>query len=169
MLRRLAERSRPADDASPLLQRDSEAARNGATCSTGSRDANADGLPMIGQVLTRPIGIMLGFEISQNPFIGLPELPARSRICRSRKQIAALRDPELRAHAARRSATTDTALASASPRWDRIFPLGDPPNYEPPPEQSVAARARARGRAAGGARLRPAAGARRPRRSSIAR
>ena len=34
--------------------------------------ANDDGLRFYGQVLTRPTGIMLGFEISQNPFINRP-------------------------------------------------------------------------------------------------
>ena len=34
--------------------------------------ANADGLPITGMVLTRPTGIMLGFEISQNPFFDCP-------------------------------------------------------------------------------------------------
>jgi len=34
--------------------------------------ANADGVKMLGQVLPRPTGIMLGFEISQNPFLDRP-------------------------------------------------------------------------------------------------
>ena len=29
--------------------------------------------------------------------------------------------------------------------WEKIFPLGDPPDYEPPPEKSIAAMAAARG------------------------
>src|ERR1700733_813735 len=38
----------------------------------GIRAANAEGLPMTGQVLTRPTGILLGFEISQHPFVDCP-------------------------------------------------------------------------------------------------
>ena len=59
-------------------------------------DANADGLRMTGMVLTRPTGIMLGFEISQNPFVECPSwadiahLPFAAR-------LAALRDPSMRA------------------------------------------------------------------------
>ena len=34
--------------------------------------ANADGRKISGQVLTRPPGLMMGFEISQNPFLGRP-------------------------------------------------------------------------------------------------
>ena len=32
-------------------------------------------------------------------------------------------------------------------KWDRIFPLGDPPDYEPAPDASVAAMAARQGRA----------------------
>jgi N-acyl-D-aspartate/D-glutamate deacylase len=103
-------------------------------------DANADGLPMTGMVLTRPTGIMLGFEISQNPFVDCPSwgdiahLPFASR-------IAALRDPSLRARLLD-EAPKEPTLANRLRRWDRIFPLGDPPDYEPSPERSIGAEAR---------------------------
>jgi N-acyl-D-aspartate/D-glutamate deacylase len=51
----------------------------------------------------------------------------------------------------RESALPGTSRAPALPMtsrvraWDRIFPLGDPPDYEPPAERSLGARARAMG------------------------
>jgi N-acyl-D-aspartate/D-glutamate deacylase len=102
-------------------------------------EANASGLPMTGMVLTRPTGIMLGFEISQNPFVDCPSwvevahLPFASR-------LIALRDPSLRARLLN-EAPSDPVLTNRLRRWDRIFPLGDPPDYEPPPERSIGAEA----------------------------
>ena len=40
----------------------------------------------------------------------------------------------------------DASLMRRVTKWDRIFPLGDPPDYEPPAEQSIAARAAREGR-----------------------
>lgn len=106
-------------------------------------EANADGVRMLGQVMGRPVGLMFGFELSQHPFLTRPSyrevahlpLPAR---------VAALRDPARRARILAEP-TDDAALKVRLNNWDRIFPLGDPPDYEPPPERSVAAMAAARG------------------------
>jgi N-acyl-D-aspartate/D-glutamate deacylase len=40
---------------------------------------------------------------------------------------------------------SDPALARRLRRWDRIFPLGNPPDYEPPADRSIAAEAARRG------------------------
>ena len=58
-------------------------------------EANAAGLPMLGQVLTRPTGILLGFEISQNPFVGRPSYQRIARLP-FEQRIAILRQPEFR-------------------------------------------------------------------------
>jgi N-acyl-D-aspartate/D-glutamate deacylase len=104
--------------------------------------ANASGLPMKAQVATRAIGIMLGLEATLNPFssdstyqsLALLPLPER---------VARMRDPDVR----RRILSGEPApgLAFLAAQYDRIFPLGDPPDYEPPPEASVAAEAARRG------------------------
>lgn len=106
-------------------------------------EANAAGVPMFGQVMGRPVGLMFGFELSQHPFLTRPSyvevagLPLPER-------VAALRDPARRARILSEQ-TDDAALKVRLNNWDKIFPLGDPPEYEPPPERSVAAMAAARG------------------------
>jgi len=141
MLRRLSERSRRPVSVT-VLERDSKPREWQQLLDRIAR-ANADGLPMFGQVLDRPTGIMLGFEISQNPFMTCPSFEAIAALPFARK-MQALRDPELRARLiAERN--TDDALGKRVATWERIFELGDPPDYEPPAEASVAARARREG------------------------
>lgn len=105
--------------------------------------AHEAGVPMYGQVMGRPVGLMFGFELSQHPFLmrasyqAIAHLPFEQR-------IAALRDPALRARIIAEP-TEDPALKVRLNNWEKIFPLGDPPDYEPPPEKSVAAMAAVRG------------------------
>ncbi len=105
--------------------------------------ANAAGQRMTGQVLGRPTGIMLGFEISQHPFVACPSYQAIAHLPFV-ERIAALRQPELRARILA-DEPPGRAMASRVRSWDRMFPLGDPPDYEPPAERSLGARARAMG------------------------
>jgi N-acyl-D-aspartate/D-glutamate deacylase len=100
------------------------------------------GLPMKGQVPPRAIGLLLGLQATLNPFSGVPayqevaELPLGERVRR-------LREPERR----RRILAQEPprGLAFLTGRFDRLFPLGDPPDYEPPAEASVAAQAERHG------------------------
>jgi N-acyl-D-aspartate/D-glutamate deacylase len=105
--------------------------------------ANAEGLAMTGMVLTRPTGIMLGFEISQNPFIECPSWSAVGDLPFVRR-VQALRDPALRARLVSET-PTDPTLNKRLRNWDRIFPLGDPPDYEPTLDKSIGAAARRNG------------------------
>ena len=107
--------------------------------------ANRLGPPIRGQVFPRPIGVVLGFDLSVNPFSLCPswqplaELPFEAR-------IAALRDPEVRARLLSEAPVDPVIPLSRMGRaFERMYPLNDPPNYEPPPETSIAAQARARG------------------------
>lgn len=101
--------------------------------------ANAAGARIDGQVLTRPTGVMLGFEISLNPFMAcaawreIQDLPHGERVAR-------LRDPTFRDRLIGEP-PDDHPMLDRVRNWARIFPLGDPPDYEPAPENSVAARA----------------------------
>ena len=106
-------------------------------------EANAAGTPITGQVMARPIGLMLGFELSQNPFFPRPSWKRIAHLP-FEQRLAALRDPEFRRQILSEP-TTDPAMIYRLNTWDRIFPLGDPPDYEPAPEKSLAAMATRQG------------------------
>jgi N-acyl-D-aspartate/D-glutamate deacylase len=108
----------------------------------GIRAANAEGLKMTGQVLTRPTGILLGFEISQHPFVDCPSYQPIAALPFAQR-LAALHDPEMRRRLIAEAAA-DAGRTRRLRNWDRIFPLGDPPDYEPPAEHSLGAEARRR-------------------------
>jgi N-acyl-D-aspartate/D-glutamate deacylase len=107
-------------------------------------EANAAGLPMLGQVLTRPTGILLGFEISQNPFVNRPSYQQIASLP-FEQRIATLRQSDFRARLL--AETSDgQRMERRVAKWDRMFPLGDPPDYEPSADASVAAMAARQGR-----------------------
>lgn len=110
--------------------------------------AAAEGLPIRPVFPPRPIGILLGLQGSQNPFSGctsykdIAHLPVPAR-------AAAMRDAGLRA----RILSEDRVAGSNFPlitrlSFERMFPFGDPPDYAPPKEASIAAIAAREGRSA---------------------
>jgi N-acyl-D-aspartate/D-glutamate deacylase len=107
-------------------------------------EANEEGLRITAQVRSRPTSVLLGFELSQNPFMGRPSyksiahLPFPERLVR-------LREPEFRARILAEQ-FQGSRRAGRVERWDRMYPLGDPPDYEPKAENSIAARAAREGR-----------------------
>ena len=100
-------------------------------------EANRDGLPIIGQTLTRATGVLLGFEISINPFSGRPSWEAIAHLPLAEK-LKTLRQPAFRARLFAEECA-NASLARRVSSWNRLYPLGTPPNYEPSDEQSVAA------------------------------
>jgi len=113
-------------------------------------EANAAGSRLAPQVGSRPTMLLIGHQ-TFHPFSFKPtyqkleSLPLPER-------VAKLRDPEIR-----RRILEEKSNAGLDPRMDvvislienglaKIFPLGDPPNYEPTPDQSIAAEAKRSGR-----------------------
>jgi N-acyl-D-aspartate/D-glutamate deacylase len=90
-------------------------------------------------VIGRPTGIMLGFEISQNPFSGRPSWDAIAHLPFAEK-LSIIRQPEFRARLIAES-NQNSGLERRVATWERIFSLGDPPDYEPSADQSLAAQA----------------------------
>ncbi|MGE0621136.1 MAG: amidohydrolase family protein [Pseudomonadales bacterium] len=108
--------------------------------------ASAEGLTMRGQVAPRPIGIIFGLTASLNPFMGRPSYMAIARLPLA-ERLAALEDPERR-----RQILAEPVSPGFEGLWKRmdggrkLWELGDPPDYEPSPDVSLAARAERAGR-----------------------
>jgi N-acyl-D-aspartate/D-glutamate deacylase len=113
----------------------------------GLRAANLDGLPMRAQVASRPVGILFGLELTLNPFShhesyrSIKDLPLAERVAR-------LKDPEFRARLLAEETQAQRGFAGSQPRaWDKMFLMGERPDYEPTPDQTVAAIAERTGQA----------------------
>jgi N-acyl-D-aspartate/D-glutamate deacylase len=111
-----------------------------------TRQANCDGLPISVQVMPRAIGMMLSHSLTLNPFVTTDTYKILARLPLS-ERLAELRNPEVRARiiAEATDPNPKNLLATFARDFDRIYPLNDPPNYEPPPQASIAAEARRRG------------------------
>ncbi len=98
-------------------------------------EANAEGLKITAQVRGRPTSVLLGFELSINPFSACPSW-AQVKDLDFDARMVALHDPALRARLVSEPCG-DIVRKRRFQQWDRIFPFGDPPQYEPDPETSV--------------------------------
>jgi N-acyl-D-aspartate/D-glutamate deacylase len=101
--------------------------------------ATAKGLPMKAQVCGRPVGILLGFELTLNPFCQHPSYLEIAHLPLA-ERVAMLRDPAFRARLfAERTTEVRGRVARMSRSWDMVFPMGETPDYEQPTTCSVAA------------------------------
>ena len=98
-------------------------------------EANAAGMDVTAQVAARPVGLLLGLQTTVNPLGG----SATARALSARPVAEQL--IELRRADVRHAIVTEMAQARSVFRFDRLFPLTDPPNYEPSYDDSVAAAA----------------------------
>ncbi len=109
-------------------------------------EASRRGLPIRLQVLPRAVGFLLGHACTLNPFVTTPTYQALAKLPLASK-IDELRRSETRARILSESADPDPTnpMAGVVRNFADMFPLSDPPNYEPPAETSIAAQAAARG------------------------
>jgi N-acyl-D-aspartate/D-glutamate deacylase len=97
------------------------------------------GLKMKAQVGARPVALILSFALSLCPFTQLPSFEAL-RDLSPEERLKKLRDPEVRAKILSEE-HSEAMYKRRVANFDNLYPLGDPPNYEPKPEDSIAARA----------------------------
>jgi len=109
-----------------------------------TEQANAEGVDIKAQVLGRPTGLLMGHELTLNPFVPCPTYHALSSLP-FEARIAELRKPEVRAQVLKEvEETAELGRARSVRDWTRMFELGSKPNYEPPREESIEAKAKAK-------------------------
>lgn len=101
------------------------------------------GLNMKAQVGARPVALILSFALSLCPFTQLPSFEAL-RDLNPEERLKKLRDPEVRAKILSEE-HSEAMYQRRVANFDNLYPLGDPPDYEPKPEDSIAARAKRAG------------------------
>lgn len=101
----------------------------------------ADHLPIKAQVCGRPVGLLLGLSLTLNPFSAHPSYNKIEHLPFA-ERLTALRTPELRAALLAEAPASDNPFVKAVLRnFSKMFPLSDPPDYEPAPEMSLGAQA----------------------------
>jgi N-acyl-D-aspartate/D-glutamate deacylase len=108
--------------------------------------ANADGAEVTAQVFPRPIGLMIGLELTANPFVLYPSYQQIAHLPLA-ERVAQMRKPEVRERilSDKPGDTVANPIVYLAQAFDWIFPLRDDANYEPDPSNSISARAAARG------------------------
>jgi N-acyl-D-aspartate/D-glutamate deacylase len=113
----------------------------------GVHKAREAGAMVTAQIAGRPVGVLLGIDTALNPFSIRPsyqallELPVAERMKR-------MQDPAFRAQVLSEAPSPELLDRLSQfrqhivTRWDRMFPMADPPDYEPRESDSIAAMAR---------------------------
>ena len=106
-------------------------------------NSSDDGLPIKAQVAPRPIGVLLGLQGTHQSLHHPCRVPGDQGQAAGRKGRGDARSgvPRRASSPKARSAQKAHPLARGIMAFERMFPLGDPPNYEPPKETSIAAMA----------------------------
>ncbi|WP_379548886.1 amidohydrolase family protein [Qipengyuania sp. DSG2-2] len=107
-------------------------------------ETNARGGQATAQIMPRPIGLIAGLELTVHPFVLCPSW-AKIADLSIPEQVAAMRDPALRAALITEEFEEGHPFNELARDWRWLFPLDDPPDYAPPAEMSMAGQAAARG------------------------
>ena len=103
--------------------------------------ANASGIPLRAQVASRPIGVLVGLQSTYHALLSCPSYRQIATL-ELDERMALLRKPEMRAQLVSELAAQPLHTFN---QLDKLFPLGETPDYEPSPGASVAADAARRG------------------------
>lgn len=108
-------------------------------------DANANGAQISAQALPRGIGIIYGLDCSAHPFFLKPSYRELAELSVP-ERITAMRDPARRARIiAEDPIEYHLPIAATLDKFEGMYEICNPIDYEPVPESSIAARATALG------------------------
>ncbi|WP_316173781.1 MULTISPECIES: N-acyl-D-amino-acid deacylase family protein [unclassified Bradyrhizobium] len=103
------------------------------------------GLSVTTQIAARPVGLLLGLELSRNPLQTHPSYQAIAHLPLA-ERVARMRQSEVRAAILSEQARATDDPLFFRPNYDKMYRLGDPPDYEQPPENALGAKAQRLGR-----------------------
>jgi N-acyl-D-aspartate/D-glutamate deacylase len=111
-------------------------------------EANAAGLPIRAQVAARGVGLVMGLELTLHPFMTNPVWHDMAHLPPAEQAIRLSRPETKAAVLAAQTKEKRTALIGGRliDKFHLMYELTDPPQYEPDPRESVAARAERDGR-----------------------
>jgi len=99
--------------------------------------AQAQGIDIRGQVLSRPVGIMMGHPASMSPFYDRPSFKALQSMAWDEK-VTALKDPQTKAKILNEANENPHIFVKiVSGRYDNMYVLDDPIDYLPGPDRCV--------------------------------
>ncbi len=112
-----------------------------------SDQAAEEGAQLVPQVGSRPTMLLIGHQ-TFHPFMDKPSYKAIADLPLAQR-VEQLRRPEVRTRIlSEKPVDEDPMMFLIHSGLEKIFPLGDPPNYEPAPEASISAIAKREGRTA---------------------
>jgi N-acyl-D-aspartate/D-glutamate deacylase len=144
MLRRIVERSgRPL---SFSLMQVNRAPEDWRILVEEMERAVSDGLPIRAQAGPRAVGILLGLDLTLNPFSLHPTYKEMAHLSRS-ERVARLKNSEVRRRLLMEEPENSDAFGMDTiSMFDRMYPLeAENPDYEPAPDGTISALARATG------------------------
>lgn len=143
MLQRIAEHSGQTVTF-PLLQYN-EAPGRWREIADACAAARRGGADMYGQVVGRPVGVLLGLELSRHPFLGCPTYEALASLPLAARVAAMRNDATREAILAEVELPPPTPMAAFTRQFHLFYPLGAVPDYTPPASDRLDEIARRRG------------------------
>ena len=109
------------------------------------RQADEDGIPLRGQFLPRPIGLLFGLDLTLHHFALNPSFRPLANLPLAEK-VARMRDPELRARLlAEEPDDPNPSFVAIIHNAKKLFALSDPADYHPRPEDMLDVKAQQAG------------------------